>query len=78
MRVNADLSRVALLQRNDGTGEYTVAVLDSATGGELFEWSVSEALVAGTPELNLVGGNLLLINLRPWKTDTEWIYRCTY
>lgn len=78
VRVNADLSRVALLQRNDGTGEYTVAVLDSANGEELFEWSLPEALVAGAPELNLVGGNLLLINLRPWKTDTEWIYRCTY
>lgn len=78
VRVNADLSRVALLQRNDGTGEYTVTVIDSASGGELFHWTVPEALVAGAPELNLVGERLLLINLRQWKNDTEWVYRCNY
>lgn len=75
---NADLSRVALLQRDTAAEAYSIAVLDSGTGEKLFSWSVPEGLVAGAPELHPVGERLLLINLRPWKTDTEWIYGCHY
>ena len=75
---NADLSRVALLQRDSTDETYSIVVIDSTTGEQLFDWSVPENLVAGAPELHLIGEKLLLINLRPWKTDTEWIYRCHY
>ena len=75
---NADLSRIALLQRDAENGEYAVTVLDSAGGDTLFAWSVPEALVAGAPELRLAGENTLLVNLRQWKTDTAWLYRVAY
>lgn len=75
---NAELTRIALLQRDTETGEYALSVLDSAGGELLFAWTVPEELVAGTPELRLAGEDTLLINLRQWKTDTAWLYRVTY
>ncbi len=75
---NADLTRVALLQSDMETGDYVISVVDSADGALLFTWTVPEALVAGFPELHPVGEHLLVVNLRQWKTDTEWLYRCNY
>ena len=74
--VNADLSRIALLQRVESN--WHISVADTKDGAEHFAWELPQDLVAGFPELQLAGENLLQINLRPWKTDTEWLYYCRY
>lgn len=75
---NADLTRVALLQSDMETGDYVISVVDSTDGTPLFNWTVPEELVADAPELRPVGEHLLVVSLRQWKTDTEWLYRCRY
>ena len=75
---NADLTRVALLQSDMETGDYVISVVDSADGTPLFTWNVPEELVAGAPVLHPVEEHLLVVSLRQWKTDTEWLYRCRY
>lgn len=74
---NEDLSRVAVLDENTD-GIHRIRVYDTATGAQRFTWEVPSPLVAGSVELQLVGENTLLVNLRQWKTDTDWIYHITY
>ncbi len=74
--VNADLSRIALLQNVEDC--WRISVADTQDGAERFAWELPQVLVAGFPELQLLGENVLQVNLRPWKTDTEWLYHCRY
>lgn len=74
---NEDLSRMAVLDGNTD-GIHRIRVYDTATGAERFAWEVPAGLVAGSVELQLVGENTLVVGLRQWKTDTDWLYRITY
>ena len=74
---NSDLSRVAVLTDNeDGTAG--VRVYATATGTELFRWDIPAQLVAGEILLQPVEENTLVLHLRQWKTDTDWLYRISY
>ena len=73
---NGDLSRVAVLAEQDDTA--SVRLYDTATGAELFRWDIPAALAAGQPTLQLVGEDTLVVSLRQWKTDTDWLYRVQY
>ena len=74
---NGDLSRVAVLA--EGEKDITqVRLYDTLSGKELFHWDIPAQLVAGNPELQLVGDDTLVVNFRQWKTDTDWLYRITY
>ena len=76
---NADLSRIAVMDLGaEGSGVDRMRVFDTESGEELFCWDVPERLIAGEPEFQLTGEHTLLVNVRQWKTDTEWVYRVTY
>lgn len=74
---NGDLSRVAVLEEREN-GEAGVLLYDTASGMELFRWDIPAQLLAGSPVLQLIGEDTLLVNLRQWKTDTDWLYRVQY
>ena len=77
--VNADLSRMAVMDLNaEDSGLDRIQVFDTATGKLLYQWDVPMKLVAGDPEIRLVGEHTLLVNVRQWKTDTEWVYRVQF
>lgn len=73
---NGDLSRVAVLAEQDDT--VSVRLYDTATEAELLRWDIPAPLAAGQPILQLVGEDTLVVSLRQWKTDTDWLYRITY
>lgn len=76
---NDDLSRVAVMDLNaEESGADRIRVFDTGSGAELYRWDVPASLVAGEPELRLIGEQMLVVNLRQWKTDTEWVYRIHY
>ena len=76
---NDDLSRVAVMDLNaEESGADRIRVFDTGSGAELYRWDVPASLVAGEPELRLIGEQMLVVNLRQWKTDTEWVYRIRY
>ncbi len=74
---NGDLSRVAVLEEGENNTT-AVRLYDTLSGTELFRWDIPAQLVAGHPELQLVGEDTLVVNLRQWKTDTDWLYRVQY
>jgi len=73
---NGDLSRVAVLADQEAMA--SARLYDTTSGKELFHWDIPAQLVAGQPELQLAGENMLVIGLRQWKTDTDWLYRISY
>ena len=73
---NGDLSRVAVLVEEEGVSG--VRLYDTATGVELFRWEIPASLAAGQPTLQLVGEDTLVVSLRQYKTDTDWLYRVQY
>ena len=58
-------------------GVSSVQLYDTASGQELFRWEIPASLAAGQPTLQLVGEDTLVVSLRQWKTDTDWLYRIT-
>lgn len=77
--VNDDLSRMAVMDLNaEDSGRDRIQVFDTATGKLLYQWDVPMKLVSGEPEIRLVGEQTLLVNVRQWKTDTEWVYRVQF
>lgn len=77
--VNDDLSRMAVMDLNaEDSGRDRIQVFDTATGKLLYQWDVPMKLVSGEPEIRLVGERTLLVNVRQWKTDTEWVYRVQF
>ena len=73
---NSDLSRVAVLVEEEGVSG--VRLYDTASGQELFRWEIPAQLAAGQPTLQLVGEDTLVVSLRQYKTDTDWLYRVQY
>lgn len=73
---NGDLSRVAVLAEEAELA--SVRLYDTATGEELLRWDIPAPLAAGQPTLQLVGEDTLVVSLRQWKTDTDWLYRVQY
>ena len=57
---------------------HQIRVCDLATGQQLFYWEIPGGLVSGQPQIQLVGENTLMVTLRRWDTDTQWIYRMEY
>ena len=74
---NGEVSRVALLESVQ-TGTACVRIYDTASGAELFHWEIPQQLTAGDPVLQLLGEDTLVVHLRQWKTDTDWLYRIHY
>ena len=77
LRASGSLDRLAVCDLGED-GVYRIRVFDTGSGAELFAWDVPESRVAGEPEIRLAGEDTLLVNLRQWKTDTEWVYRITF
>ena len=77
LRASGSLNRLAVCDLGED-GVYRIRVFDTGSGAELFAWDVPENRVAGEPEIRLAGEDTLLVNLRQWKTDTEWVYRITF
>ena len=77
LRASGSLDRLAVCDLGED-GVYRIRVFDTGSGAELFAWDVPENRVAGEPEIRLAGEDTLLVNLRQWKTDTEWVYRITF
>lgn len=78
LEANGDLTRLALIHNDWETNTHLVEVLDMATGQQLFCWEIDAGLVAGQPQIQLVGDNTLMVTLRRWDTDTQWLYRMEY
>lgn len=78
MEANGDLSRLAILHTDWESSIHKVRVYDTATGQILFQWDIPGGLVAGQPQIQLVGDNTLMVTLRRWDTDTQWLYRMEY
>lgn len=76
---NADLSRIAVTELNaEDSGMNRIRVFDTTSGEELFYWESPARLISGEPEIVLVGDHTLMVNVRQWRTDTEWVYRVSY
>lgn len=78
LEANGDLSRLALIHTDWETNTHLVEVLDMATGQQLFCWEIDAGLVSGQPQIQLVEDNILMVSLRRWDTDTQWLYRIEY
>ena len=75
---NADLSRLALVHTDWETNTHQIRVYDTAVGQILFQWDIDGGLVAGQPQIQLVGEKGLMVSLRRWDTDTQWVYWMEY
>lgn len=78
LEANSDLTRLALTHTDWETNIHQVRVLDIATGQQLFYWEIPGGLISGQPQVQLVGENTLMVTLRRWDTDTQWLYRMEY
>ena len=78
LEANGDLTRLALIHTDWESNTHLVEVLDMATGQQLFCWEIDAGLVSGQPQIQLVGDNALMVSLRRWDTDTQWLYRIDY
>ena len=78
LEANSDLSRLAILHTDWASNLHEVRVYDTASGQILFQWDIPGGLVAGQPQIQLVGDNTLMVTLRRWDTDTQWLYRMEY
>ena len=78
LEANRDLSRLAVLHTDWESNTHVVRVYDTASGQSLFQWEIPGGLVAGQPQIQLVGDNTLMVTLRRWDTDTQWLYRMEY
>ena len=78
LEANGDLSRLAILHTDWASNLHEVRVYDTASGQILLRWDIPGGLVAGQPQIQLVGDNTLMVTLRRWDTDTQWLYRMEY
>lgn len=77
LTASASLDRLAVCDLGED-GVYRIRVFDTISGAELFAWDIPENRVADMPEIRLTEENTLMVNLRQWKTDTEWVYRIEF
>ena len=78
LEANGDLTRLAMVHTDWERDLHQIRVCDLATGQQLFYWEIPGGLVSGQPQIQLVGENTLMVTLRRWDTDTQWIYRMEY